>query len=184
MYQKSPTITIAQTKKTDIVIDFNGGMLTSDAGTLLLQQIEQKIQLIKQINSLINDPRDPLLTTHQQHDLLAQRIFAIALGYEDVNDHIDLRNDPALLVGIKGNPNQESPLGSAPTLSRLENRITDKEVREIIPYSLPSFCRPPLGTYYDSTMVHSTYLILMNKTTLVANGCPKNQPYYLIRIRE
>ena len=64
MYQKSPTITIAPTnaKTKPIVIDFNGGMLTSDAGTLLLKQVEQKIQLIKQINTIINDPRDPLFT--------------------------------------------------------------------------------------------------------------------------
>ena len=132
MYQKSPTITIAPTnaKTKPIVIDFNGGMLTSDAGTLLLKQVEQNIQLIEQTSTTIHDSRDPKFTIHQQRDLLAQRIFAIALGYEDVNDHITLRNDPALLVGIKGEPNQDLPLGSAPTLSRLENRITDKEVTE------------------------------------------------------
>jgi hypothetical protein len=48
---------------------------------------------------------------------LRRTFFAIALGYEDVNDHKDLRKDPALLVGIKGDPDKESPLGSAPTLS-------------------------------------------------------------------
>ena len=65
-------------------------MLTSDAGTLLLQQVEQNIQLIEHINAIIHDPRNSLYTIHQQRDLLAQRIFAIALGYEDVNDHTDL----------------------------------------------------------------------------------------------
>ena len=128
-------------------------MLTSDAGTLLLQQVEQKIQLIEQINTLIHDPRDPRYTIHQQRDLLAQRIFAIALGYEDVNDHIDLRNDPALLVGIKGEPNKESPLGSAPTLSRLENRITDKEVTEctklFVEQFIRSFATPPKQLILD-----------------------------------
>jgi len=116
-------------------------MLASDAGTLLLQQVEQNIQLIEQINATINDPRDPLFTVHQQRDLLAQRIFAIALGYEDVNDHIDLRKDPALLAGIKGSPNPESPLGSASTLSRLENRITDEEVTECTKLFVEQFIR-------------------------------------------
>jgi hypothetical protein len=153
VYQKPPTITIAPPKSKPIAIDFNGGMLTSNAGTLLLQQVERKIRLIEQINALIRDPRDPRLTIHQQHDLLAQRIFAIALGYEDVNDHSNLRTDPAQLVGIKGEPNQESSLGSAPTLSRFENRITDKEVTEctklFVEQFIQSFASPPQQLILD-----------------------------------
>jgi hypothetical protein len=153
VYQTSPSITISPPNAKNIAIDFNGGMLTSDAGVLLLQQVEQKIRLVERVNALIHDPRDPRYTIHQQQHLLAQRIFAIASGYEDVNDHKDLRKDPALLVGIKGSPDQESPLGSAPTLSRLENRITNKEIAEatklFVKLFIESFDKPPKQLILD-----------------------------------
>jgi hypothetical protein len=82
MKSPAPTARPAQNKKIDI--NFNGGKLTSDAGVLLLQQVDQKLRLTEQINALIRDPRDPLLVAHQQEHLLAQRIYSIALGYEDV----------------------------------------------------------------------------------------------------
>ena len=69
-----------------IAVDFNGGKLTSDAGALLLQRVDEKIRLTQRVSQLIHDPRDPRYTCHQQRDLIAQRIFAIALGYEDVTD--------------------------------------------------------------------------------------------------
>jgi len=117
---------VAKTKK--IAVNFEGGSLTSDAGILLLQPVDQKIKLVERINRIINDPRHPVFITHPQAHLIAQRIYAIALGYEDVNDHIALRKDPALLAAIKNNLHEEETLGSASTLSRLENRLSDKEL--------------------------------------------------------
>jgi DNA polymerase III delta prime subunit len=111
-----------------IAVNFNGGKLTSDTGVVLLQQVDLKIRLTERINELIHDFRNPLYTTHPQHDLIAQRIYAIALAYEDVNDHNQLRHDPALLAAIKNTTDEEQPLGSAPTLSRFENRITKEEL--------------------------------------------------------
>ena len=111
-----------------IAVNFDGGKLTSDAGAVLLRQLDQKLRLTERINALIRDPRDPFFTVHQQRDLIAQRIFAIALGYEDVNDQQTLRKDPAMLAAVKNTTDDEQPLGSAPTLSRFENRITDKEL--------------------------------------------------------
>ncbi|MEM9660178.1 MAG: IS1380 family transposase, partial [Planctomycetota bacterium] len=72
----------------------------------------------------IPDPRDPRYTVHQQRTLLAQRIFAIALGYEDLNDHQTLRNDPALQTTADCSPEIDDPMGSPSTLCRLENRIS------------------------------------------------------------
>ena len=64
-------------------------------------------------------------------DLLARRIYSLTLGYEDLNDQNSLRNDPALLASIKHHTEQEEPLGSPPTLSRLENRIASDELAKL-----------------------------------------------------
>ena len=80
----------------NIVADFNGGRLTTDAGVLLLREVDRRIGLIDAINDCLPDPRDPRYIIHEQREMLAQRIFSIALGYEDVNDQQTLRDDPAL----------------------------------------------------------------------------------------
>jgi len=77
-----------------IQADFNGGSLTSDAGALLLRELDKRIGLIDDINQCIPEPRNPIYTVHQRKTMLAQRIFGIALGYEDLNDHQSLREDP------------------------------------------------------------------------------------------
>jgi hypothetical protein len=125
---KNPALTARQAKNKKIDVNFNGGKLTSDAGALLLRQIEQKINLLERIDRIIRDPRDPVFIAHEQSHLIAQRIFSIALGYEDVNDQQDLRRDPAMLASIKQTIDEELPLGSPSTISRLENRITEKEM--------------------------------------------------------
>ena len=79
-----------------IVADFEGGRLTSDGGALLLGEVAEKIGLFDAINAVIPDPRDPRFIIHDQRAMLAQRVIAIALGYEDLNDHQTLRVDPAL----------------------------------------------------------------------------------------
>jgi len=96
-----------------------------------LQKVDRHLGLIDRISEIIADPRDPIRIIHQQRDLLAQRIFSLALGYEDLNDQNSLRNDPALLASIKNHTEQEEPLGSSPTLSRFENRITDDELANL-----------------------------------------------------
>jgi hypothetical protein len=131
VYHESAAFSIVPPHGKKIDVDFNGGRLTSDAGILLLQQVDQKIRLVERINRIVDDPRDPLLIAHQQRDLLAQRLYALALGYEDVNDHIQLRKDPALLAVVKNSLDEEQPLGSASTLSRLENRIAKNELADL-----------------------------------------------------
>jgi len=138
-------------KKIDV--NFNGGKLTSDAGVLLLQRINRILKLTRRINQIIVDPRDPFFITHQQEDLIIQRIFAIALGYEDVNDHYTLRKDPALLAVIKNHLDEENPLGSGSTLSRLENRITREELTELsklfVELFIESHVEPPKQIIID-----------------------------------
>jgi Transposase DDE domain group 1 len=106
-----------------VVADFLGGRLTSDAGALLLREVGRKTGLFEAIAAAIPDPRNPVFVIHDQRSMIAQRIVAIALGYEDLNDHQALRADPALQLAAGRVPDQGSPLASPPTLCRLENRI-------------------------------------------------------------
>ena len=107
----------------EIVGDFLGGRLTSDAGILLLKEVDRRIGLLDSINEAIPDPRDPLMTVHDQRTMLAQRIFSIALGYEDLNDQQTLRTDAALQVAAGVTPEEDEPMASPSTLCRLENRV-------------------------------------------------------------
>jgi hypothetical protein len=114
-----------------IEADFEGGRLTSDGGALLLAEVAQATGLFDALNAVIPDPRDPRFIIHDQRAMLAQRVIAIALGYEDLNDHQTLRTDPALQVSAGQMPAPEMPLASPPTLCRLENRVNRKTLVEM-----------------------------------------------------
>lgn len=109
-----------------IQANFNGGHLTSDAGAALLREVDKRIGLIDAVTDCIGDPRQPVKITHDLRTMLAQRIFAIAMGYEDLNDHDSLRDDPLLQIVTERGMNEQQPLASASTLCRLENRIDRK----------------------------------------------------------
>jgi len=102
---------------------FDGGSLTSDAGALLLREADRRLHLTAALDGVIPDPRNPELITHQQRTLLRQRIYAIALGNEDLNDHQGLRQDPLMQLATERGIKEDLPLASPPTLCRLENRI-------------------------------------------------------------
>jgi hypothetical protein len=101
--------------------DFSGGDLTTDAGALLLREADRRLGLLDALDAALPDPRHPALITHPQRALLAQRIFGIACGYEDLNDHDTLRHDPLWQALAEYDPAAQA-LASAPTLCRLENR--------------------------------------------------------------
>jgi hypothetical protein len=112
-----------------VVASFNGGKVTSDAGGLLLREVEAKFGFITQFARCFTDYRDPDCTTHTLEELLKQRIFGLCLGYEDLNDHEQLRHDPllAVLAGKKDPLGQDRPgrdkgkaLAGKSTLNRLE----------------------------------------------------------------
>ena len=67
-------------------VDFKGGTITTDAGLLLLREVDRKLDLIRRIDKAIPDPRDQRYVTHKQREMLTSRIFGIAAGYEDGND--------------------------------------------------------------------------------------------------
>ena len=70
-----------------VVAEFNGGTITSDGGVLLLKEVEAKRKIIKQFAECFSDYRDPSKIEHTAEELLGQRIYGLALGYEDLNDH-------------------------------------------------------------------------------------------------
>jgi hypothetical protein len=109
---------------------FDGGAITSDAGGLLLREVEAKTGMLRRLAACFTDHRDPELIEHTVYELLAQRVYALALGYEDLNDHDTLRFDPllAVLVGKSDPAGQErrrwqdrgKSLAGKSTLNRLE----------------------------------------------------------------
>jgi hypothetical protein len=109
-----------------IVADFLGGWLTTDAGALLLREVADRLKLFEAFDAAIPDPRNPVFIIHDQKAMLAQRVIALALGYEDLNDHQTLRIDPALQIAAGKVPGNDLSLASSPTLCRLENRVDRK----------------------------------------------------------
>ena len=104
---------------------FDGGAITSNAGALLLRRIDRSIGLFDRVAGCFTDGRDPRLTEHSVHTLVAQRITGIALGYEDLNDHDFLRHDPllALLSGkLEGGRKGCAVLAGKSTLNRSNMR--------------------------------------------------------------
>jgi hypothetical protein len=97
---------------------FSGGDVSSDGGVMVLREADRRLGLIRALDAGIVDPRHPDLVTHAQGDLLRQRIYGIALGYEDLNDHDTLRKDLAWQSAVE----RSEELASSPTLCRLENR--------------------------------------------------------------
>lgn len=138
-----------------IEADFEGGRLTSDSGVLLLREVDRRLGLTKSIASCIHDPRDSRYVNHSQVEMLRQRIYSIALGYEDLNDHDTLRQDPALQVAAERLRKEEESqaLSSSPTLCRLENRVSREEMwkisRVFVDQFIASHKKPPEEVVLD-----------------------------------
>ncbi len=117
---------------------FDGGAITSDAGGLLLREVEKRTRIIAQFGTCFRDHRDPVRIEHTVEELVAQRVYALALGYEDLNDHDQLRHDPLLAVlaekpdpsgeGRARERDQGKALAGKSTLNRLE--LTGEVVSE------------------------------------------------------
>ena len=108
-----------------VVAGFDGGAITSNAGALLLGQLDKGLGLIRRFAGCFIDRRDPRFVEHRLETLLGQRVFGLALGYEDLNDHDELRKDPALhVLAAKLKPHLRGdcqPLAGKSTLNRIEH---------------------------------------------------------------
>src|SRR4051812_25894714 len=116
----------------ELVGEFDGGRVTSEAGVLLLGATDQAIRLIERLAACFRDGRHPAFVTHRVRSLMGQPIFGLALGYEDLVDHGDLRHDPVLgsLLGrFERDEAAPAPLAGKSTLNRLEHAPADATVR-------------------------------------------------------
>ena len=117
------TMLFAPVERRQVAADFDGGAMTSDAGALLLGASDRAIGLVGRFASCFADARTPELIEHQVATLVGQRVFGIALGYEDLSDHDHLRHDPvmAVLAGKLASRRSDcAPLAGKSTLNRLE----------------------------------------------------------------
>lgn len=98
---------------------FDGAAMSTDGGALLLRAVDKKVRLLPRVAACFRDGREAQRVEHELSEMLAQRIYGLALGYEDVNDHEELRHDP-LLGLLAGKRALEQPLAGKSTLNRLE----------------------------------------------------------------
>lgn len=124
-------IKISRNLKKEILVNFNGGNITSDGGLLLIKKIDKLLRLTEKISESIKDRRDAEKIKHDMRSLIKQKIYQLTLGYEDNIDANKLRNDPIFKVAINRNPETDEPLATQSTLSRLENNLRIKDLYEL-----------------------------------------------------
>jgi hypothetical protein len=137
---------------------FTAGQVSSDGGALLLRQVDHKINLLDRVASCFVDGRSPFLVRHRLSEMLSQRIYGLALGYEDLNDHEQLRSDP-LLGLLSGKRKLEEPLAGKSTLNRLELAGRTKRYHKI-GYSAESIDGLLTDLYIESHAVPPAQIVL------------------------
>lgn len=116
---------------------------------MLLRQVDRKIGLSAAIAAALHDPRNPDFIVHELRDLVAQRLYGLCCGYEDLNDHAALRQDPLMQTAV----GTGEGLGSSPTLCRMERRVTRADVaalnRMLVEQFIASQATPPVELVLD-----------------------------------
>jgi hypothetical protein len=144
-----PSLSFPSVKKRKIQADFSGGHITSDGGVLLLRQADRLSGLTKAVGKALKDNREAGRVRHSLVSMLRQRVYGLALGYEDLNDHDALRGDPAVQTAVE----RDDDLASVPTLCRFENRA-DRETaieihRVLVEQFITSFKKAPKRLILD-----------------------------------
>ena len=132
---------------------FDGGVLTSDIGLMLLREVASKIGILSRIVAALTDRRHPSYVDHTCADLINQRVFQIACGYEDANDCNALRRDPAFKAACDRLPVSGAALASQSTMSRLENGIRRRDLyriaKALVDGFIASYDTPPEAVVLD-----------------------------------
>ena len=150
---KSSKLYFSKSKGRKVEASFAGGDITSDAGSLLLREADKAMALTDQLAPLFPDSRNPLYITHSVKTMLKQRLYGLALGYEDLNDHDTLRGDIALQTAT----DSSKKLASSSTLCRLENTASRELAvavsRQLVELFIQSHRTPPeeLVLDFDAT---------------------------------
>lgn len=132
---------------------FDGGILTSDSGVLLLREVAAKTGILSGIIEAITDRRHKSYVAHRVAELVHQRVFQIACGYEDANDCDALKSDPGFKAACGRLPLSGADLASQPTMSRFENQITRSDLyriaRAFVDAFIASYHKPPRAIILD-----------------------------------
>jgi DDE family transposase len=112
----------------NIELNFSGDRISSDGGLLLLRELDNQLNLLSSASNCLHDGRDQRYIDHSVKELLTQRVFQIAAGYEDCNDCDDLRSDMIFKLCAGRLPQSDNDLASQPTMSRLENSVTNTDL--------------------------------------------------------
>lgn len=96
----SNQLNFGTTKGRKVIANFKGGRITSDAGIVLMAELDKKLKITARFAQCFRDYRDSSHVNYSVHQLLAQRVYGLVLGYEDINDHDKLRYDPALAIAL------------------------------------------------------------------------------------
>jgi len=135
-----------------VKVDFDGGTLTSDAGLLPVREFDEQLGLTERLAGCLEDPRQAGKVQHPDVEMIRQRIFQLIAGYEDCNDAQALRYDPTFTV-VAGCKDPDTPLACQATLTRLENRVTRREIDALNGLLLETFIatrqRSPKVVYID-----------------------------------
>ena len=146
-------LTFANLKGKKIRAGFDAGTVTTDGGALLLREVDRRTGIVDRVVGALSEWRDPRYIVHTLGDLVRQRIFQIALGYEDADDADALRTDPALKAACERLPITGVDLASQPTVSRLENRVSRPQLMRMAhalgDAFIASFSRPPRQLLLD-----------------------------------
>jgi len=151
---------------------FTAGQVSSDGGALLLREADRRINLLGRLAACFSDTRNPLLVVHRLEEMLSQRIYGLALGYEDLNDHEQLRSDPLMAV-LSGKRKVEEPLAGKSTLNRLELAGRSKRYHKIS-YSAEAIDNLLVDIYLESHAAAPECIVLdLDATDIPLHG---NQP--------
>lgn len=152
MIEKNPEnsqfkLELLSVEKKKIELSFTKEQISSDGGLLLLREVENQIGLIRSVANSITDTRDGRYINHTVQEMLTQRVFQIAAGYEDCNDCNDLRGDMIFKTCAGQLPHSGHDLASQPTMSRLENAVKTKDLygiaKQLLTVFVASYASPP-----------------------------------------
>lgn len=135
-----PAFDLPAVERKKVSAAFDGGMLSSDGGVLLLRGVERRLGLAARLAGCLKDKRNPDLIEHTVDEMLRERMFAIAAGYEDANDCDTLRDDPAFKMAVGRAPASGDALCSQPTMSRLENAPSRIAIARMMAAMIDQFC--------------------------------------------
>ena len=148
----------------EIVARFDGGTISTDGGAFLLRQTDKRLNLLPRLAECFLDGRNPDLIEHTVAEMVAQRVYGLALGYEDLNDHEQLRKDPVFGI-LAGREETSAPLAGKSTLNRMEMGAGAKDRYKKITFWKDAIDELLVKVFIESHLSAPTEIVLDVDTT-------------------